>query len=61
MAKPTKTEIVKAIRLMWDSLESHLDPSISSKELCRACGDVHFHAKCAIEYAFIIDVLTRCL
>ena len=61
MAKPKKTEIVKAIRLTWDSLESHLDASVSSKEFCRACGNTRFHAKCTREYAFIIDVLTRFL
>ena len=60
-----KPEIVKALRLVWDSMESHLDDSVgptSEKECCRkAVGTPSFHVKCCKEYGFIIKVLSDCL
>ena len=66
MAKPTKREIVKSIRLAWDSLESHL--SFSEKPLAKklrkhisTVGGQRFHQKCVREYAEIIHTLAKSL
>ena len=57
--------IAKAIRLAWDSLDSHLDSAKGEKigkECCdKAVGDKKFHVKCVREYAFIIQTLTDSL
>lgn len=56
--KPSKADVVKAIRLTWLSLDSHLDYSIDAKQQCESCGNERFHAKTAREYAHIISVLS---
>lgn len=66
MAGPTKREVVKSIRLAWDSLESHL--SFSEKPLARklrkhigTIGGQRFHKQCVREYAHIINTLAKSL
>ena len=60
-----KKDIVKSIRLVIESLESHLDDSIESplKGLGRKArshiGGKRFHKKCVKEYAFILQVLAE--
>ena len=57
----SRTKIVLAIRLAYDSLESHLDSSVKQleKNACcqKAVGDPSFHRKCVREYAEIIHTL----
>ena len=66
MAGPTKREIVKSIRLAWESLDSHL--SFSEKPLAHklrkhinTVGGQRFHKKCVREYAQIIQTLAKAL
>ena len=58
-----KASVVKAIRLTWLSLESHLDNAISphSKKKCcnEAVGGKAFHKKCVEEYVFVLSVLAH--
>jgi hypothetical protein len=51
------SEIDKAIRLAWGSLESHL-PYTHSGTMIRG-EDSEFHKKCVQEYAEIISVLSK--
>jgi len=51
---------VKAIRLAWSSLDSHLDSSIKiNKKESRYVGNERFHKKCVQEYADIIQILSK--
>lgn len=63
--KASRSEIVRAIRLTWDSMDSHLDESVSAtcaKKCCRDnVGLPPFHAKCVREYAEILRVLASFL
>ena len=67
--KPTTKEIVRAIRLTWASLDSHLDYTEPAKQVCTnkkcpfkdICGTHIFDKKCVKEYAEIISTLTRLL
>lgn len=53
-----RKRIIEATRLVWDSLDSHLDHAVEERETpCKSCGSRKFHAKCVREYAFIIEVL----
>jgi hypothetical protein len=52
-----RKDIVKAIRLVWDSLESHIDATIKSPDNKEHVGGRRFHKKCVEEYHFIIGVL----
>ena len=52
-----KKDIIKAIRLTWLSLDSHLDSAIDKKLTGRVIGDKKFHKKTAMEYNFIIKTL----
>lgn len=63
MKKPTRDEIVRAIRLTWDSLDSHLDYAVKSVKMCPQCGgnDTRYHAKCVREYSLVLEVLSRML
>lgn len=56
-----RERIIKAIRLTWDSLDSHLDWSTEEKveNPCKYCGGRKFHARCTRDYAFVIQVLTE--
>ena len=65
MKNGKRKDIVKAIRLTWLSLESHLDSCAGDEyenECCnKAVGRPPFHVKTTKEYAFVIKVLTDCL
>lgn len=66
MARTTdKQGIPKAIRLVWDSLDSHLDASLGPvhKKACcnRAVGSPAFHRQCVREYVEVLDALTKLL
>ena len=59
--EPNRVDLVRAIRLTWDSLDSHLNSSVSLAALKKCCatsvGDEKFHRMCVKEYADIISVL----
>ncbi len=63
--KKDREDVVKAIRLAWDSLDSHLDSSQDMSGLSECCqksiGKPSFHKKCCEEYAFVIKVLASFL
>ena len=50
-AKRSK-DIERALRLVWDSLESHLDATHRGV-------DMRFHRQCVKEYAEVIHILSR--
>ena len=52
-----KKDIIKAIRLTWLSLDSHLDATADKRITGRVIGTRNFHKKTALEYAFIIKTL----
>lgn len=56
-----KASIPKAMRLAWDSLDSHLDSATANqhKNACcnRAAGGKAFHKKCVEEYLTILYTL----
>lgn len=53
-----RKRIAKAIRLVWASLDSHLDASTEEeKNKCESCGSRQFHSRTNKEYAFILSVL----
>lgn len=57
-----KKRVVKAIRLAFDSLDSHLDVFIDApKRKYEITGSRKFHTKAIREYSYIIDVLADCL
>lgn len=63
-----KKDIVKAIRLIWSSLDSHLndtyDPifdKIKDKKAKEQIGNRAFHAKCVREYSEVISILSNLL
>lgn len=53
-----RAALVRAIRLVNESLESHLDYSVKCEQLCESCGDRAFHAKCVREYVYVLKVLS---
>lgn len=63
--KNHRPEIVKQIRKVWESLESHLDHSIEivkiPKKLKEAHGGVRFHRQCVRDYAKQILDLSKIL
>jgi len=63
--KASRAEVVRSIRLVWDSLDTHLDESVAptAKRPCcrRAVGLPPFHAGCVREYAEVIRVLASFL
>lgn len=63
MKKQSRKDLVKAIRLTWGSLDTHLDSTYKndSKTEKKLCGGKHFHAKTCEEYAFTILVMVRSL
>lgn len=60
-----KNDIIKSMRLVWESLDSHLDDAIESpikglgKRAKRHIGGKRFHKKCVKEYAYILQVLAE--
>lgn len=66
MKHPDRREVVKAIRSVWDSLDSHLDYTHTpiktrSKEMKAIHGGKRFHRQCVREYAEILLTLTKVL
>lgn len=63
-----KERIAKAIRIVWDSLDSHLDdtfnpiyPKLKEKKAKEHIGSQDFHRKCVREYATVIKTLADLL
>lgn len=60
-----RQRIAKAIRLVWDSLESHLDAAAGAELEKDCCNEMiglpPFHRKCVKEYGFVINVLSELL
>lgn len=59
-------DVVKAIRLTWSSLDSHLDYTHTpiktrSKEMKAIHGGRRFHKQCVREYAEVLLVLSKLL
>jgi cytoskeletal protein RodZ len=58
-----RRETAKAIRLVWDSLESHLDAAAGAQVNRQCCNEIvglpSFHRKCVKEYGFVIQVLSN--
>jgi len=56
-----RAEAVKAIRLVWDSLDTHLDPTVGNVHENKCCneavGKPSFHKKCLKEYHQILGIL----
>lgn len=44
-------KVVKTIRAVWASLETHLPHAIEAKGNCASCGNRKFHAETVREYA----------
>lgn len=66
MSEAKREKIIKAIRLTWDSLDSHLDYAHTDKKLCEcthheSCGNRKFHAQCTRDYSYVIQTLTELL
>lgn len=60
-SKQRAKKIERAIRLTWDSLESHLDYCYSnslSEDKVSEEGDYQFHKAAARDYAEVILILT---
>lgn len=52
--------IEDALRLVWSSLESHLEHTHQTKRLNKKSGEsLTFHKKCVREYARLIEILSR--
>lgn len=60
-----RKKIIEAIRIVWDSLDSHLDDSIEPTEKKKCCqkavGSPSFHRKCIKEYVTVIATLAGLL
>jgi len=59
-------KIARAIRLIWESLDSHLSDAylkstVRSKKAKRIIGGRRFHIKCVKEYAEIMKTLSDLL
>jgi hypothetical protein len=58
--KKRKDKIRRAIRLVWESLDSHL-PYIDVKPESKSDGSIKFQTKCVKEYGELIYILTQLL
>lgn len=54
-------KIIRALRLVWDSLDSHLDDTANRRLKGGIVGSRQFHKKCVREYAEIIKILSELL
>lgn len=57
-------DVVKATRLVWASLDSHLDYThtpVKQKKFRQIHGGKRFHKQCVKEYAEILLTLTKLL
>jgi len=56
-------KIERAIRITYDSLQSHLDgthtATSTSKKYIQEIGSLDFHKKCVKEYADVIQILSE--
>lgn len=63
MKEDKAKKIERSIRLVWDSLESHLECTHTltsgQKKFKEDVGDCKFHKKCIKDYAFIIQTLSE--
>jgi len=50
MGVQERTKVVKTIRAVWSSLDTHLPHAIEAKGNCPSCGNRKFHAQCVREY-----------
>lgn len=66
---PSREErIAKGIKLVWDSLDSHLEDTynptynkVVELEAKKHIGTKAFHKKCVKEYAYLINLLNKLL
>lgn len=58
---PTTEEIVKCIRIIQESSDSHLDLCVSSKQACPSCGGKKFHGQTTREYKYVESILSLLL
>lgn len=56
-----KKIVVRVIRQIWESLDSHLDATHENTARCKTCGSKKFHAQCVEEYAGLIHDLSKLL
>ena len=56
-----KKDIIKSIRIAWDSLDSHLADTQNKRLKGGIIGNRSFHKRCCEDYAFIISTLTKLL
>lgn len=61
MAKNKNQIIAKAIRLIWESLESHLDPSfLKPEKLDKKRGETcKWHQKCVKDYVELLRLISE--
>lgn len=62
--KATKPEICQAIRIIWESIDSHLgwiEEPEKDKKIMEAAGDVKFHSQCIKRYSKVIRTLAKLL
>jgi len=57
--KQRRRQLIKSIRLAWESLETHLDHSVTTKKIKHKeareyCGDEAFNSQCVYDYSVII-------
>lgn len=52
-----KKKIVRAIRIVWESVDSHLDPAIDKRITGKVIGSRAFHKKTVKEYMEVLDTL----
>lgn len=56
-----KKKIIRAIRIIWESLDSHLDPVADKKLKGGIIGTRAFHKRCVKEYLEVINTLSELL
>lgn len=56
-----KRKLVRAIRIVWDSIDTHLDPAIDKRITGKVIGNRKFHKKTIEEYLEVINTLIELL
>lgn len=57
-----RKNLVRVIRSLWESLDSHLDFTCSEEKIpCDTCGDTKFQIQTVKDYARDIKDLADCL
>ena len=59
--KERRRRVVKLIRIIWGSLDTHLDYAVSAGRARNSVGDERFHAKTAQEYIEALNLLGELL